>query len=153
VSPNTGRTGWRRYATIGTVAVAFLLSGAFASFAVWYAWQKDRDTARNQILTTCLNGGEFRILVAQSNDRIRLALISLAADQESPQVKRFLKATQPAIDDFLSQAAGETYRAPRTGKTPGEVTDTVVEEVRRLSAKRCDRRSVAADVPRVTSPR
>lgn len=149
MSPNTGRKGMRKFATVGQLVAAFLLSGVIASASAYYAYNSNSEQDRGQTLATCLSGGEFRILVAQANDTLRRSAVGLVPGEDAnPRVEPFLKSTQPAIDSFLSQAAGEPYSAGGTG----EVTQQIVDNVRALSVKRCERRSNASAAT-VTSPR
>jgi hypothetical protein len=139
--PNTGRRPLDKFVTVKQLIAAFLLSGAFASIGIFIATENgkgDDQRAAQSVVDAaqrvCLSGGEFRILTAQSNDLLRRSAIGLVPGQKpSFRTLRFIEATQPAIDDFLSQAAGTKYRVGGSG----EVTSAVVADVRRHLEERC----------------
>jgi hypothetical protein len=128
---------WRNRA-----AVLFLLLAFVSSAAAYIAYRAGRDSTNGlrqnssqAALLTCLAGGELRIAVASGFDQLR----RLAVQDATPaQLARFIKATQPAIDELLTQAAGKAYHAPLP---PGEVNEAVRAHVRDLSAARCAHRA------------
>jgi hypothetical protein len=114
--------------------LALLFLAAVSSFAVWRVVQEGKDTD----MANCVNGREFRILVAQSNDQLRRAAVGLVPGQNAnPRVKRFLIATQPAIDGLLTQAAGKPVHAHGPG---GEVNAATIREAQRMARARCEER-------------
>lgn len=132
--------GWRNRA-----AALFLALAAISCFAAYLGWHAGRESTnglrRNSTaaqLQTCLAGAELRIAVAGGFDQLR----RLAVQRATPkQLERFIRATQPALDVLLSQAAGREFHAPLP---PGEVNAAVRASVRDLAAIRCAARAAAA---------
>ena len=130
----------RRRMTLGLLVVA-----AVASLSAYLGYRAnengndhDRAAQKRDTMRTCLSGGELRVLIAQSNDLLRRSAVGLVPGEDAnPRVARFLVATQPAIDDLLTQAAGKPYHIEPLG---GELTSATTDRVLSLSRARCDRR-------------
>lgn len=135
----------------------FLLSAAVSSLAAGIGYVKYAAVQRAQVqanrttaLQQCLSGGELRVAIAKGTDDLRRLAAGLKPD-EAPKgrVLVFIRATQPAVDELLTQAAygtkqearGRTFSAPLP---PGTVSQAVIEEVGKLSEERCERRVAVA---------
>lgn len=130
---------WVNRRALPAFVVLTLVSTA-AGFLGYSAGQdSQRGLKRQGIEATkgnCISGGEMRIAVANGFDDLRWQAVRPGTS--SRVVIPFIARTQPAIDTLLTQAAGREYHAPLP---PGRVTSSVVFEVRRLSALRCQLRA------------
>lgn len=125
---------WRRRAVLAFVALTLI-----STLAAYLGYTAGRDSdhglrknSRAFSLSSCVGGGELRIVIARGFDELRTLAIPKGAP--ASRVRPFIERTQPAIDRLLSQAAGQRFRAPLP---PGTVSPDVIDEVRMLARQRC----------------
>jgi hypothetical protein len=107
--------------------IAFVALTVVSSASAYLSYKVGADDTRNR----CLDGGEFRLVVARSFDDLRRLAIA-----DAPERYRgvFIARTQPAIDRVLSQTAGRTFHVPLPS---GRITPAIERQIKRLTATRC----------------